>query len=247
MKSNDNRLDLVLMRCGLAASRSRARDLIRLGQVRVNGRTAVKAGATVPARAAIEIAADANPYVSRGGLKLAAALEAFNLSPAGRVALDIGASTGGFTQVLLARGAKTVYAVDVGHGQLHEKLRGEPRVVELEGTDARDLSPDRIKAPVTAITADVSFISLTLALPKPLALAAPGCWLIALIKPQFEAGRQAVGKRGIVARGHHPAAIERVTGWLASQTHWKLLDVIPSPIAGKDGNGEFLLGAQSHG
>jgi 23S rRNA (cytidine1920-2'-O)/16S rRNA (cytidine1409-2'-O)-methyltransferase len=162
----------------------------------------------------------------------------------GVVALDIGASTGGFTEVLLARGAARVYAVDVGHGQLHPRLAGDARVVSLERRDARSLDSSLIPEPAGAVVADVSFISLTKALPAPLALTHPGSWLVALIKPQFEAGPAAVGKRGIV---RDPAAraraVELVRGWVARQPGWRVLDVIPSPIAGGSGNEEFLLGA----
>jgi 23S rRNA (cytidine1920-2'-O)/16S rRNA (cytidine1409-2'-O)-methyltransferase len=153
----------------------------------------------------------ASPYVSRGGLKLAAALEAFGLEPAGRVALDIGASTGGFTDVLLARGAAKAYAVDVGRGQLHERPHADPRVVGLEATDARTLDATIVKERVSAIVADVSFISLTLVLPVALSLAAEGAWLVVLVKPQFEAGRAAVGKAGIVRQpAEREKAVARV-------------------------------------
>jgi 23S rRNA (cytidine1920-2'-O)/16S rRNA (cytidine1409-2'-O)-methyltransferase len=247
MTGSRERLDITLVARGLAASRSRARDLIRLGQVRVSGNVARKAGDPVGADEPIEVAPDANPYVSRGGLKLAAALGAFGFLPEGRVCLDIGASTGGFTEVLLERGAARVYAVDVGSGQLHDKLRGDPRVVSLEETDARNLTAMRVPEPVSAIVADVSFISLALALPKPLALAAPGCWLVALVKPQFEAGPKAVGKRGLVAPEHRQGAVGKVSSWLSGQPGWRTLPAIPSPIAGKDGNMEFLIGALQDG
>lgn len=243
MTGKRERLDVELVRRGLAPSRSRARDLVRLGQVRVAGRTAGKAGEHVAADAAIDLAEGANPYVSRGGLKLATGLGAFGLSPEARVALDVGASTGGFTEVLLEGGAAKVYAVDVGHGQLHERLRADNRVVSLEATDARSLARGLVPEPVTAITADVSFISLTLALPQALKLAAPGCWLVALVKPQFEAGRGGIGKGGIVAPEYRQAAVERVRGWLAQQAGWRVLGDAPSPIAGKDGNEEFLIAA----
>jgi 23S rRNA (cytidine1920-2'-O)/16S rRNA (cytidine1409-2'-O)-methyltransferase len=182
--------------------------------------------------------------VSRGAAKLAAALDRFRFPVEGRIALDIGASTGGFTQVLLARGATRVYAVDVGHGQLAPRLASDPRVISLERCDARRLDRALVPEPVGAIVADVSFISLTKALPVPLALAGPGAWLVALIKPQFEAGRAAVGKGGVV---RDPAArqqaVQTVRGWVAGQVGWHIADVMPSPIAGGSGNEEFLLGA----
>jgi 23S rRNA (cytidine1920-2'-O)/16S rRNA (cytidine1409-2'-O)-methyltransferase len=177
-------------------------------------------------------------------LKLIAALDYFRFPVAGVVALDVGASTGGFTEVLLARGAARVYAVDVGHGQLHARVASDARVVSLEGRDARQLDDMLVSEPVGAIVADVSFISLMKALPVPLTFARAGAWLVALIKPQFEAGRAAVGKRGIV---RDPAARQRAVAlvrfWVAAQPGWRVLDVIPSPIAGGSGNEEFLLGA----
>jgi len=186
--------------------------------------------------------------LSRGAPKLIAALDHFGYSANDLVALDIGASTGGFTQVLLDRGAARVYAVDVGHGQLHAQLAADPRVVSLEDCDARRLGPTLVPEAVGALVADVSFISLTKALPAPLTLTRAGAWLVALIKPQFEAGRAAVGKRGIV---RDPAARQRavdlVRDWIAEQPNWRVLDVIASPILGGSGNQEFLLGAQRGG
>jgi 23S rRNA (cytidine1920-2'-O)/16S rRNA (cytidine1409-2'-O)-methyltransferase len=183
-------------------------------------------------------------YVSRGAVKLEAGLDAFGFDATGRVALDVGASTGGFTEVLLARGAKKVYAVDVGHGQLNEKIRTEARVVVLEQCDARSLTREEIPEPVQAIVADVSFISLAKALPAPLALAEPGAWLVALVKPQFEAGREAVGKGGIVRDASvREAAVAQVAEWLAAQRGWRITGVVASPIEGGSGNQEFLLGA----
>ncbi len=186
--------------------------------------------------------------VSRGGAKLAAALDAFGLDPRHRVALDVGASTGGFTQVLLKRGAEKVYAVDVGHGQLHARLKDDPRVVSLEGCDARSLERATIPEAIAAIVADVSFISLLKALPAALALAMPGAWLVALIKPQFEVGRARIGKRGIVRDASaRDAAVEDVSTWLAAQSGWRVVGVIPSPLRGGSGNEEFLLGACKDG
>jgi 23S rRNA (cytidine1920-2'-O)/16S rRNA (cytidine1409-2'-O)-methyltransferase len=240
------RLDQLLVDSGLAATRSRAADLVRRGCVSVGGVPAVKPGALVRGDASLAVSPDAASYVSRGALKLEAALDSFDFEVGGRVALDIGASTGGFTEVLLGHGAAKVYAVDVGRDQLHEKLRADPLVVALEGTNARSLDASIVKEPVGAIVADVSFISLTLALPAALRLAAPGAWLIALVKPQFEAGRKAVGKGGIVrSEAAREKAVTRVWGFLEEEG-WRVLGVIPSPIRGRSGNQEFLIGAR-HG
>ncbi len=235
---------MLMAEAGLAKSRSRASDLIRSGSVTVDGAPATKAGTLVPLDAKIVITDKSVQYVSRGAVKLLAALDAFRFDPRGRIALDIGASTGGFTQVLLERGAKHVTAVDVGHGQLDVQLALDPRVNDLSGFDARDIRPDIMPGPVMAIVADVSFISLTKALPAALELAASGCWLVALIKPQFEVGREAVGKRGVVrddvARLN---AAETVRSWLGGHTGWQIKGVILSPIRGKNGNYEYLIGA----
>jgi len=238
------RLDLALVKRGLAPSRAQAQDMIRRGLVAVAGKVELRAAAGVGAEEAVAVAAVPH-YVSRGGLKLAAALDHFGFAVAGVTALDIGASTGGFTEVLLARGAAKVYAVDVGHGQLNAGLARHPAVVSLEGRDARALDGGLVPEAIGAIVADVSFISLTKALPAALALAAPGAWLIGLIKPQFEAGRDAVGKGGIVrSAADRQRAVELVAGWLGAQPGWQLAaDVIASPIRGGSGNQEFLIGA----
>jgi 23S rRNA (cytidine1920-2'-O)/16S rRNA (cytidine1409-2'-O)-methyltransferase len=185
----------------------------------------------------------AHPYVSRGALKLLAALDHFELSPEGLTCLDIGTSTGGFTEVLLERGAHRVYAVDVGHGQLRQKLKDDPRVISLEGTDARNLTVQHIPEPPQAVVADVSFISLKLALPAALALA-KNAWLVALVKPQFEAGREHVGKGGLVKdEAAQNEAVKAVTA-LIGKRNWAVLGVIDSPIQGGDGNREFLVVAR---
>ena len=229
---------------GLVSSRARAADLIRRGCVTVAGRTALKPGALVNDDAALALAPGEGAYVSRGALKLEAALDAFGLDPAGLVALDIGASTGGFTEMLLARGAAKVYATDVGRGQLHERLRADPRVVALEATDARRLDATLVPELVGAIVADVGFISLTQALPAALKLAGPGAWLVALVKPQFEAGRAAVGKGGIVrAAEDRERAVARVRDFLEGEA-WTVIGVVRSPIEGGSGNVEFLIGAR---
>jgi 23S rRNA (cytidine1920-2'-O)/16S rRNA (cytidine1409-2'-O)-methyltransferase len=232
----------------LAGSRARAQDLIRRGLVKVAGSVETKAGATVVPDAEVHVAAGAANHVSRGALKLTAALDHFQFAVTGVVALDVGASTGGFTQVLLERGAARVYAVDVGHGQLHARLAQDARVVSFERCDARSLDRTRIADPVGAIVADISFISLINALPAALALAAERAWLVALIKPQFEAGRAAVGRGGIVRdAADRVRAVAHVRDWLASQAGWHVHGVIDSPIAGGSGNQEFLLGATRGG
>jgi len=238
------RLDRLLVEIGLVATRSRAAELIRRGCVKVAGEPALKPGALVALDAELAVSPEASPYVSRAGLKLEAALAAFGFDPEGRVALDIGASTGGFTDLLIGRGAAKVYAVDVGSGQLHAKLRANPKIVSLEATDARALDRSVIREPVSAIVADASFISLTLVLPGAFRLAAPGAWLVALVKPQFEAGRQAVGKGGIVRKAEdREKAVARV-GRCIEGEGWTVLGVIPSPIQGGGGNEEFLIGAR---
>jgi len=238
------RLDRLLVDNGLAETRSRAADLIRRGCVKVEGRAELKPGTLVARDAELSLAPEASPYVSRAGLKLAAALEAFAFDPKGRVTLDLGASTGGFTDLLIAKGAAKVYAVDVGSGQLHAKLRFNPKVVVLENTDARSLDRTVIGEEAGAIVADVSFISLTLLLPAALKLATPGAWLVALIKPQFEAGREAVGKGGVVREEKaRQAAVAKVREFLENQPSWRVIGVIPSPLLGGSGNQEFLIGA----
>jgi 23S rRNA (cytidine1920-2'-O)/16S rRNA (cytidine1409-2'-O)-methyltransferase len=242
------RLDKLMLERGLVGSRARAQDLIRRGLVKVAGVVEAKPGAGVAPGAAILVAEAAADHVSRGALKLAAALDHFRFDVGGVVALDVGASTGGFTEVLLERGAARIYAVDVGHGQLHERLASDRRVVSLERCDARRLDRTLVPEPVGALAADLSFISLTKALPAALALAAPRAWLVALIKPQFEAGRAAVGKGGIVRDpAAREAAVKLVGDWVAAQPGWRLLGVIASPIAGGSGNEEFLLGAVRDG
>ncbi|ODT30854.1 MAG: hemolysin [Hyphomicrobium sp. SCN 65-11] len=238
------RLDLALVARGLVATRAKARDLIARGEVRVDGEVARKPAMNVREEQTIVVDPTAAAQVSRGAVKLTAALDHFGLDPARRIALDVGASTGGFTQVLLERGATRVYAVDVGKGQLHASLMGDPRVVALEETDARKLDSAIVPEAINTIVADVSFISLRKALPAAQALAASGCWLVALVKPQFEVGREGVGKGGIV---REPALREKaladVRDWLAAQEGWTVLGTMPSPIEGGSGNVEFLLAA----
>lgn len=241
------RLDKALLTRGLVPTRSRARDLIIRGAVSVSGVVERKPGALVAEDAPI-VLAEAGDYVSRGALKLEAALDAFGFDAEDRWALDVGASTGGFTEVLLRHGAAHVYAVDVGHAQLHEKLRGDPRVTSLEGVDARALTAEEIPQPVGAIVADVSFISLEKVLPSAMKFAAAGCWLAALVKPQFEAGRDAIGKGGLVRNeAIRDAQVTKIAAWLRQCAGWHVVGSIPSPIEGGSGNHEFLIGARFDG
>lgn len=241
--SGPERLDVALVARALAPTRSRARDLIVRGLVTVDGVAASKPGQIVPAVAVIAVSGEDAFIASRGAIKLKSALDAFGFDPAGRIALDVGASTGGFTETLLERGAARVYAVDVGRDQLLPRLKADPRVTSLEGTDSRSLGPELVPQPVTAIVADVSFISLTKALPQALALVGPGSWLVALVKPQFEAGREALGKGGIVRdEGARTAAVRGIETWLTG-AGWQVAGVIVSPITGGSGNTEYLLGA----
>lgn len=238
------RFDIALTDSGLVKTRSRARDLILRGRASIDGETVRKPGAPVADGAELAVDESENAYVSRGALKLTAAIENFGFDAEGARALDIGASTGGFTQVLLERGAAHVTAVDVGRGQLDVALALDRRVSELEGFDARDLTREHVAEPVTAIAADVSFVSLTKVLAPALALAAPGCWLVALVKPQFEVGREHVGKGGVVRdETALQLAVDTVADWLAGQPGWRVVDVLQSPVRGRSGNLEFLLGA----
>ncbi len=236
------RIDRLLVERGLFESRAKAQAAIAAGRVTADGVVVAKPSAEVAADAALR-AEGAHPFVSRGGVKLAAALDHFGFDPAGRVCLDVGASTGGFTQVLLARGARRVYAVDAGHGQLHPSLRARPEVVlSLEGTSIRHLLQAHLPEPPDFICIDVSFISLRLALPPALALARLPAHLVALIKPQFEAGRRAL-KKGIVRDSAiHDAVCEDISEFVKS-LGWKVAGILPSPIFGADGNREFFIGA----
>jgi 23S rRNA (cytidine1920-2'-O)/16S rRNA (cytidine1409-2'-O)-methyltransferase len=235
------RLDVRLTDDGLAASRERARALVIAGRVRVDGVVVTKAGAPVGAGARVEVIEPDFPWVGRGGVKLAHALEAFGIDVTGREALDIGASTGGFTDVLLQRGARRVVALDVGHGQLDWRLREDPRVVVLEKRNARDLQPAWLPGPVDVVVIDVSFISLRLILPALPALLAPAADIVALVKPQFEAGREDVGRGGLVKDpAVHEAVVRRVTE-SAEALGLVRIGLTPSPITGATGNQEFLI------
>ncbi|MEA2872138.1 MAG: rRNA (cytidine1920-2-O)/16S rRNA (cytidine1409-2-O)-methyltransferase [Hyphomicrobiales bacterium] len=236
------RADVLLVERGLFESRTRAQAAIAAGLVTADGMPLRKASDELAADAALEARPD-HPWVSRGGLKLAAALDHFGFDPAGRVCLDVGASTGGFSEVLLARGARCVYAVDVGRGQLHARLRGNPAVVSLEETDIRVLDLGRFAEPPDFATIDVSFISLKLILPALDRLTRRPAQLIALIKPQFEAGRKHL-KKGIVRDPEIHAAVCDEISSLAVSLGWTDTGIIPSPIEGGNGNREFLLGAR---
>lgn len=235
------RLDQAIEARGLLPSRARARDAILRGTVTVNGVLAAKPHQPVGADDVVALNDPAASYVSRAALKLIAGLDAAEIAVAGKVCLDAGASTGGFSQVLLERGAARVYAVDVGHGQLHERLLNDPLVVSLEGCDVRSLDRTVIPEPIELLVCDISFVSVVKVLSAPLALCAPGARAVILFKPQFEVGRENVGRGGIVT---DEAAISRarqeVEAYLAAEG-WSLLTSVPSPIAGGDGNREIVL------
>jgi 23S rRNA (cytidine1920-2'-O)/16S rRNA (cytidine1409-2'-O)-methyltransferase len=242
------RLDVALVERGLAETRAAAQRLVMAGLVFSGERRLDKPGAPVAAHLPLEVRGQPHPYVSRGGLKLARGLDAFSIPVAERLGLDVGASTGGFTDVLLQRGAARVYAVDVGHGQLAWKLRQDPRVVVLERTNIRNVGRQQIADPVDLIVSDVSFIGLRTALPAALALAAPGAHLLALIKPQFEVGKGRVGKGGIVRDpALHAEVCATIGDWLAAYPGWRVLGITDSPIEGADGNREFLIGGTFEG
>jgi 23S rRNA (cytidine1920-2'-O)/16S rRNA (cytidine1409-2'-O)-methyltransferase len=238
------RADQLLVDRGLAESRSRAQALILAGKVFSGERRIAKAGDILPSEVSLEVRGQDHPWVSRGGIKLDHALHHFGLSARERICLDVGASTGGFTDVLLANGAARVHAVDVGHGQLAWKLRNDPRVVVHERTNARYLSRDIVADPIDALVCDASFIGLATLLPAPLGLCRSGAWAVALIKPQFEAGPDAVGKKGVVRDpAVHAAVCQRVQAWWAALPGWRVLGITASPIHGPEGNREFLIAA----
>ncbi len=235
----------MLVTIGLAETRTKAQALIMAGLVYAGTAQVKKAGDLLPEDAALSVKGQDHPWVSRGGVKLAHGLTHFGFHATGRIALDIGASTGGFTDVLLTNGASRVYAVDVGHGQLAWKLRSDPRVIVLEKTNARHLTPAQIPEPITALVCDASFIGLQLVLPAALSLCAPGAFAIALIKPQFEAGPEHVGKGGVVRDpAVHAAVCAKIMDWWSSLPGWRVHGVTQSPIKGPEGNIEFLIGAE---
>ncbi|MBN9514822.1 MAG: TlyA family RNA methyltransferase [Alphaproteobacteria bacterium] len=241
------RLDVALVERGLAETRAAAQRLVMAGLVFSGERRLDKAGQAVAGETPLEVRGQPHPYVSRGGLKLERALDFFSIPVEGRIALDVGSSTGGFTDCLLQRGAAKVYAVDVGTNQLAWKLRTDPRVVSMEKTNIRDITRAEIPDPIELIVCDASFIGLRTALPAALALAASGAHLAALIKPQFEVGKGRVGKGGIVRDpALHDEVRATISTWLAEQPGWTVLGTTDSPIEGAEGNKEFLIGAQ-HG
>jgi 23S rRNA (cytidine1920-2'-O)/16S rRNA (cytidine1409-2'-O)-methyltransferase len=235
------RIDRLLVERGLFASRAQAQAAVAAGLVTADEAVVAKPSAEISVDAILR-AEPAHPWVSRGGLKLAAALHHFRFDPMNRICLDVGASTGGFTEVLLACGARRVHAVDVGHGQLHPRLRDRPDVVSLEGTDIRELAPSRLAEPPDFVTVDVSFISLKLVLPPALSLASVPAHMLALIKPQFEAGRDKV-KKGVVRDPVLHAAVCGDIATFVASLGWTVIGIVPSPIAGGEGNREFFIGA----
>jgi 23S rRNA (cytidine1920-2'-O)/16S rRNA (cytidine1409-2'-O)-methyltransferase len=239
------RADQLVADRGLAESRSKAAALILAGLVFTGEKRVAKPGDNLAADAPLARRGQDHPWVSRGGLKLAHGLAHFGFPVTDRIAIDVGASTGGFTDVLLANGAARVYAVDVGHGQLAWKLRQDPRVVVLEKTNARHLTETQIPEPVGAVVCDASFIGLETVLPAALSLAAPGAWAIALIKPQFEVGPARVGKGGVVRDpALHEKVCNRIRDWLGQRSGWIVAGITESPITGPEGNREFLIGAR---
>ncbi|WP_159993809.1 TlyA family RNA methyltransferase [Roseomonas sp. 18066] len=239
------RADVALVDRGLVETRAKAQALIMAGKVFSNTKRVDKPGQPVSEDTPLEVKGQEHPWVSRGGMKLSHALDFFGLDPAGRVGVDVGASTGGFTDVLLHHGASRVYAVDVGHGQLAWKLRSDDRVVVLEKTNARRLDATQVPEAPGVVVCDASFIGLATVLPAALDLAAPGAWAVALIKPQFEAGPEKVGKGGVVRDpAVHQEVCDRVQAWWSGLPGWTVLGVEASPILGPEGNREFLIGAR---
>lgn len=240
------RLDQLVLSLGLVASRSRARDAIQRGTVKVDGKVVIKPSLVFWDNAEVTIDDPAQDYVSRAALKLVAALDHFKLDPAGHDCLDVGASAGGFTEVLLQRGAAHVTAIDVGHGQIHPRVSGDERVTNIEGLNARYLTADDINnREITFIVSDVSFISLKLALVPALEIAEPGAIAVLLVKPQFEAGREAISKAGLLKDPETaPDVAAELERWLVEDMGWTSLGLIPSPIVGGDGNQEYLLGGR---
>ena len=244
-KSKKARLDVALVERGLVESRTRAQALVMAGLVYKDTLRLDKASVLVSPEDTITVKGKDHPWVSRGGTKLAHGLESFGFDAREQTCVDIGCSTGGFTDVLLHAGARRVYAVDVGHGQLDWRLRNDERVVVLEKTNARHLTNEQIPEQVSAVVCDASFIGLKTVLPAAMALALPGAFLIALIKPQFEVGKGQVGKGGVVRDpALHSQVCDDIRGWLAEETGWDVVGVEQSPITGPEGNVEFLIGAR---
>lgn len=244
-KGGKRRADVALVERGLVESRAKAQALIMAGRVFSGERKLAKPGETVADDQPLELRGQDHPWVSRGGVKLAHALARFHLDPKGFVCLDVGASTGGFTDVLLQHGATKVYAVDVGHGQLAWKLRSDPRVVVLERTNARSLTAAQVPEPIDLLVCDASFIGLEIVLPAPLALTAARAAMAVLIKPQFEVGSERVGKGGVVRDpALHQEVCARIEAWVNAQPGWHVEGIVESPITGSEGNKEFLLVAR---
>ncbi|WP_300295934.1 TlyA family RNA methyltransferase [Ferrovibrio sp.] len=245
MKAPKLRLDQALVERGLAESRAKAQAAIMAGLVFSGEKRLDKPGLSIASDLPLELRGKPHPWVSRGGVKLAHAIQHFSLSPQDRICIDVGASTGGFTDVLLQHGAARVYAVDVGEGQLDWRLRNDPRVVVLEKTNARHLDATRIPDPIDVVVCDASFIGLQTVLPAALSLARPGAWAVALIKPQFEVGRERVGKGGVVRDpALHEEVCARIHDWWAGLPGWRVIGIEPSPILGPEGNREFLIAAE---
>ncbi|EKE78796.1 TlyA family RNA methyltransferase [Oceanibaculum indicum] len=242
------RLDVLLVERGLVESRARAQALVMAGLVYSDTKRLDKPGTALPEDAPLELKGQDHPWVSRGGLKLQHGLDHFGIDPTGMTCLDVGASTGGFTDVLLSRGAARIYAVDVGHGQLAWKLRQDDRVVVLERTNARHLTAEQVPDAIDLVVCDASFIGLELVLARPLELASANAFLVALIKPQFEVGKERVGKGGVVRDpALHEEVCQRIADWLSAQPGWNVLGIEPSPILGPEGNREFLIAGRKGG
>ncbi|WP_406238046.1 TlyA family RNA methyltransferase [Acetobacter orientalis] len=241
------RADQLLVDRGLVESRTKAQALIMAGLVFSAEKRVAKAGDQLREDAPLDVRGQPHPWVSRGGCKLAHALEFFSLSPQDQICLDVGASTGGFTDVLLTNGASSVYAVDVGHGQLAWKLRSDPRVVVMEKCNARTLDSTLIPQAPSVVVCDASFIGLRTVLPAALSLAASGAWAVALIKPQFEAGREQIGAKGVVRDpAVHASVCETIETWWRDLEGWNVLGIEESPITGPEGNKEFLIAARKN-
>lgn len=245
MKQTSQRADQALVERGLVESLAKAQALLLAGKVFSGEKRIDKAGQKIRADEPLQVRGEKHPWVSRGGLKLAHALPYFNVDVSGMTALDLGASTGGFTDVLLQKGAARVYAVDVGHGQLAWSLRTDDRVVVMERTNARTLSREQIEDPIDIIVCDASFIGLETVLPASLSLVSSGGYLIALIKPQFEVKKEQVGAKGVVRDPDlHTEVCDRIRDWLSALPGWHVLGIVESPITGPEGNKEFLIAAQ---
>ncbi len=244
-KSRKIRADQALVDRGLVETKSKAQALVMAGVVFSEEKRIEKPGQQINEDIPLEVRGQDHPWVSRGGLKLEKGINAFQFDPTGMTGLDIGSSTGGFTDVLLQNGAERVYAVDVGRGQLHWKLRSDDRVVVMESTNARTLTEDMIEEPVDVVVCDASFIGLEKVLPAGMSLAKPGAWLMALIKPQFQVGKGEVGKGGVVRDPDlHDRVCREVSEWLTEDMGWTVLGITESPITGPQGNVEFLIAAR---